>query len=147
MVTLPKMPSSASASAVLIGLEDFRREAARGEELYLHVEGESYKLVATGATASGRSVAWLALSGDVTGMFVAAMNLAYGQQLSRMVANELGLAPAEGKPLLSRVVVQALSMAETAGAVLDGIHFADQLAQGKSCALPPTAPPTGKASA
>lgn len=97
----------------------------------MHVDGVTYQLVASGTTPSGRSVAWVESGGDVTGMFVAAMKKVYGQDISQRVANELGLAPSEGKPLLSRVVVQALSMAETAEAFMDGVRFADELMKGK----------------
>lgn len=107
------------------GIDDFRREAALGDELRIQVDGESLKLIASGRTPSGRSVAWVD-AGDATGMFVSALADAYGGRLSAAVADELGLAPAPGKALASRTVTQALSMAETASTALDGVRFADQ---------------------
>lgn len=131
MVSLSNMQSVPRSSFTSIGIEDFRREAARGEALYLHVDGATYKLVANGTTPSGRSVAWVESCGDVSRVFIAAMKEAFGQQVSESVANELGLAPSECKSLSSRVVVQALSMAETAASFMDGVHFAEQLVKGK----------------
>ena len=121
-------PVSASrgGNQVPLGVEDFRRGAELGDELRLQVDGENFKLIASGKTPSGRSVAWVE-GGDATGMFVSALKEAYGERLSQAIASELGLQAAQGKPLSSRVVTQALSMAETAGHALDGVRFAEQV--------------------
>lgn len=104
------------------GLDDFRRCAALGEAVQLHVDGESFKLIATGQTPSGRAVAWVD-GADTTSLFVSALENAVGGTLSQAVAQELGLQAAPGKSLSSRTVEQALNMLETASMALEGVRF------------------------
>lgn len=112
-----------------LSVGEFRRQASLGGELRVVRNGEAFKLVAVGTTTSGRSVAWVEPAGNVVGMFVAALEKAYGENLSQVVVKEFELDPEPGKPLLSRTVVQALSMAETIGIAMEGIQFLDQLTQ------------------
>jgi hypothetical protein len=110
-----------------LGVDDFRRSAQAGGEVRVQVDGTSFKLVATGQTPSGRSVAWVDGGGDTTRMFVEAMESAYGARLSQAVAHELGLRSAPGTGLPADQINQALTMAETAYNALDGVRFVDQL--------------------
>lgn len=124
-----EISSKLSTERLFLQLDEFRRAAALGSDLHVKLRDKSLVLVATGQTESGRSVAWVETSGDVTSMFVAAIADAYGSRLSRLVADELGLRPAEGRPLSSRTVMQALSMAESISAVLEGVRFGESLMQ------------------
>jgi hypothetical protein len=110
-----------------LGVDDFRRSAQSGGEVLVQVDGTSFKLVATGQTPSGRSVAWVDGGGDTTRMFVEAMESSYGARLSHTVANELGLRSAPGTGLSANKINQALNMAETAHNALEGVRFVDQL--------------------
>lgn len=112
------------------GLDEFRRSAALGEAVQLQMDGESLKLIATGQTPSGRSVAWVD-GADTTRLFVAALENAVGSTLSQAVANELGLQPAPGKPLSSRTVELALNMVETASTALEGVRFASEFGKNR----------------
>ena len=127
-MAIANIPSPGAGSLPLFSVDDFRREAAIGETVRLQVDGESFALVASGRTPSGRSVAWVDGGGDTTMMFVDALTGRYGNRLSQAVADELGLQPAPGKPLSSRTVREALEMAETASVALEGLRFAQQLA-------------------
>lgn len=127
-MTISNSPSVAGAPRAPLSVDDFRREAALGEDLHLQVDGDSFRLIAAGKTPSGRSVAWVE-GGDAAGMFVAALKDAFGERLSQAISSELGLQSAPGKPLSARTVEQALSMAETANSALEGVRFAGQVSQ------------------
>lgn len=138
-MTIANIPSSLQSLPTL-GIDDFRRSAELGEEVHVQVDGEQFKLIASGQTPSARSVAWVESEGsNATGMFVAALEGSFGGRLSKAIADELGLQPTAGKPLSSRVVMQALDMAETASGALAGVQFAEQLTQSI-----PSAKPLGK---
>jgi len=76
-----------------------------------------------GPTASGRSVAWVQGDTDTTRMFLDAMSQSFGGAVSQAIARELGLEPAPGKPLASRLIEQALDMAQTSQRALGGVDF------------------------
>ncbi|WP_263768609.1 hypothetical protein [Propionivibrio soli] len=125
-MSISNLNATSGAARPSLSVDDFRREAALGQDLHVQIDGESYKLVATGSTPSGRSVAWVEGDGDATRMFVEALASSYGASLSRAVADELGLKPSPGKPLSARTVTQALGMIETAQEALGGVRFAEQ---------------------
>lgn len=110
-----------------VQLDEFRRLVKLEEDAHIEIRGASLVLVATGQTSTGRSVAWVEPSGDVVSAFVAAIADVYGNRLSQIVADEIGLRPGEGRPLSSRTVMQALTMAETVSLVLDGVRFSESL--------------------
>jgi hypothetical protein len=117
-------------------VDDFRRAAQAGDQVQLQVDGDAYRLIATGKTPSGRSVAWVDGGLDTTRMFVDALDRAYGPGLARAVANELDLRPTAA-PLPSDKIEQALKMADTAAGALDGVRFAEMLAS-RATGEPPT---------
>jgi len=112
-------------------VEAFRDGAKQGEAVRIAVDGQSFKVLAEGrldsADGSGRSVAWVEDDADTTGMFVQALSQGFGARVSAAVAKELGLAPASGKALSSRLVHQALEMAQTGQQALAGIDFITRL--------------------
>ncbi|SDG74888.1 hypothetical protein [Propionivibrio dicarboxylicus] len=98
-------------------------------DAYIELQDASLVLVATTHTRVGYAVARLESCGDATSAFVAAMTDAYGVRLAQVVADELDLGTEEGRPLSSRTVMQALSMAETIRAALQGVSFGESLSQ------------------
>lgn len=133
-MTISNLPPSATNSPYAPSVDDFRQSATRGEAVQVQVDGQSFKVIATGQTPSARSVAWVS-GQDTTRMFVAALENAVGPALSEAIASELGLQPAPGKPLASRTVERALAMADTANTALEGVRYA----------MNPTPPPSSKA--
>jgi hypothetical protein len=112
-------------------LEQFRQGATQEESLVAHVDGQSFQVLAQGEMGSSsggtRSVAWVRDDVDTTSMFVRALAESSGSKLSGAIAASLGLEPAPGKPLSSRVVQQALDMAQTGRQALAGVDFMTQL--------------------
>lgn len=111
-------------------LEAFREGASRGDAVRVSVDGKDFQVLAEGriegSAGPGRSVAWVQDDADTTGMFVQALSQGFGSRLSAAVAQELGLAPAPGQPLASRLVQQALDMAQTGSQALSGVDFLTQ---------------------
>ncbi len=118
---------SLSGSLARPVLDRFREGAEHGAELQVSVDGDVFKILATGQlnTASGatRSVAWVHSDEDTTGIFLKAMSQSYGARVSNIIANELGLCPSPGKPLASRLVQQAFEMAKVSRGALEGVDF------------------------
>lgn len=117
------------------GIEAFRQGAAQAEELQaMVVDGHTFKILSVGQmpTNSQRSVAWVQGDVDTTALFMQAFSASFGGRLSAAVSQELGLAPAPGKPLASRVVTQALDMAQTGQQAFAGVDFSTQLAHSAS---------------
>lgn len=114
-----------------ISLDAFRQGAERGESVYVTVEGQQYTVRDQGQMVSSsggtRSVAWVQEDVDTTSLFVSALGQGFGPGVSRAVAEALGLQPAPGKPLASRIVHQALEMANTGQQALQGVDFLTRL--------------------
>lgn len=132
-MTISNLPPSSASTPYAPSVDDFRQSAALGEAVQVQLEGQSFKVIATGQTPSARSVAWVS-GEDTTRMFVAALESDVGPVLSDAIASELGLHPAPGKPLSSRTVEQALMMADTANTALEGVRYATDL----TAPLPPS---------
>ena len=94
--------------------------------MQIQLDGQSFKVIATGQTPSAHSVAWIS-GEDTTRMFIETLESAVGPALSNAIANELGLQPALGKPLASRTIEQALTMADTANTAIEGVRYATDL--------------------
>lgn len=112
-------------------LERFSDTSARGEAMVVSVDGTDFKVMAIGqlSAASGvtRSVAWVQSDSDTTSIFLTAMSQSYGVNVSRAIANQLGLNPSPGKPLESRLVQKALEMATVSHIALGGVDFLTML--------------------
>lgn len=124
-----------SPSSQMSGIEAFRQGAAQAEEIQaMEVDGHMFKVMAVGQmpTGSQRSVAWVQGDVDTTALFMQAFSASFGGRLSASVSQELGLAPAPGKPLASRTVTQALDMAQTGQQAFSGVDFLTQLAHSAS---------------
>lgn len=104
-------------------LDAFRQGAAQAEQVVVQLDGQNFTVLGQGQTASGRSVAWVQGDTDTTRMFLDAMTQSFGGTVSQAIARELGLEPAPGKPLASRLIEQALDMAQTSQQALGGVDF------------------------
>lgn len=113
------------------GLEAFERSARQADAVRVVLDGDSFQVLGQGQlpTAQGmRSVAWVQSDqADTTRMFVDALAQTYGGGISQAVARELGLDPAPGKPLASRLVHQAIDAANTGRQALSGVDFLTQI--------------------
>ena len=113
-------------------LEAFAHSASQSDQLQaVVVDGQAYTVQALGQlpTAGGpRSVAWVQGDVDTTALFMEAFGASFGGRLSAAVSKELGLEPNPGKPLASRLVTQALDMAQTGQQALSGVDFLTRLA-------------------
>lgn len=112
-------------------LQAFQEAIPKGEEVLVHVDGTDFKVQAQGeySAASGlsRRVAWVKSDVDTTGIFMQAMAQTYGARLSEQIAKTLGLEPAPGKALSTRVIAQALDMGHTGQKAMQGVDFMTQL--------------------
>jgi hypothetical protein len=135
--------NSNSANASIAGqaragldLDTFAQKASQSDQLQaMVVDGQAYTVQAVGqlSTAGGqRSVAWVQGDVDTTTLFMQALGASFGGPLSAAVSKELGLAPNPGKPLASRLVTQAMDMAQTGQQALSGIDFSTRLAHSAS---------------
>lgn len=127
---MSNIPSPGAVSPGLLTTTAFGQAASQGVAVQASVDGQSFTVLAEGqfSGASGsRSVAWVQGETDTTSMFVRALQNSFGAGLSGAVARELGLDPAPGRPLASRLVQQALDMAETGQQALGGVDFLTRL--------------------
>jgi hypothetical protein len=112
-------------------LEAFREAAKHGDDVFVSVEGQDFKVLAQGqftpTAGLGKSVAWVQEELDTTNIFMQALSQTYGTRISREVANSLNLAPSPGKPLTARSVSQALEMGQLGQQALGGVDFMTQL--------------------
>lgn len=104
-------------------LDAFRQGAAQADQVVVQLDGQNFTVLGQGQTTSGRSVAWVQGDTDTTRMFLDAMTQSFGGAVSQAIARELGLEPAPGKPLASRLIEQALDMAQTSQRALGGVDF------------------------
>ena len=109
-------------------LNAFRREALRGPAVVAYEAETGHVVQAVGQLGSGREVAWLGPSGDTTHDFLDAIAQRFGAAAKARVHQELGLQPAPGKPLPSRLVEPALAIARRTHSVLAGLDFMSRLA-------------------
>ncbi|HZY20525.1 MAG TPA: hypothetical protein VFE82_18795 [Ramlibacter sp.] len=123
---MPPIQPSSGAPAGLPPASAFGEAAQRAPEVRVSVDGQEYRVLAQGQLSGekgARSVAWIQGDVDTTSVFVQALQQSYGGALSTAVARELGLDPAPGKPLASRLVQQALDMGQTGQKALAGVDF------------------------
>lgn len=109
-------------------LDAFTQAAQGGGDVFISVAGDQLRVLGTGATPGGRSVAWVAPDVDTSSMFAQALANTYGNGIASAVSRELGLAANPGKPLSSRTIEQAVDMAQASRQALEGVDFATRLA-------------------
>src|SRR5690606_21349419 len=100
-------------------------QAKGGADALLVVSGKQVKVLGTGATPSGRSVAWVEPDDQTHRMFTDALARSYGQGIASAVARELNLD--KPGPLTAATVNRAIDMAQTSRHALDGVDFALRL--------------------
>jgi len=121
----PSLPSSHIDLSTFTSAARAAEEAAAGGDAILVVSGTQVKVLGTGVTPSGRSVAWVAPDDDTMRMFADALARSFGNGIASAVTRELGLDRAG--PLSAGTVNRALDMAQTSRHALDGVDFALRL--------------------
>lgn len=111
------------ASIAGLSLSSFRDSARKGDRLHVVHDGSAWKVWASGAAMSEGSEVEL----DTIEIFVAALGRAFFRGIQGAVVRELGLDPKPGQPLESRLVLQAITMAEASWQALQGVDFMTQL--------------------
>ena len=109
-------------------LDAFQREAQLGPAVVAYTAAEGPVVQAVGQLSSGREVAWLGPTVDTTHEFLDAIGHRFGAAASARVRSELGLQPAPGRPLASRLIDPALAIARRTQSVLAGIDFMTRMA-------------------
>lgn len=110
-----------------ISLNSFRDSAHKGETLHVVHDGSSWKVGASGITVAERFGARGEIEVDTTSLFADSLGRAFSPRIQAAVVRELGLAPRPGQPLESRVVLQAIAMAEASRQALEGVDFMTRL--------------------
>jgi hypothetical protein len=113
-------PSNLSVSA-------FRETAEQAPAVRVALEDGQFTVLGQGqmsGSSGSRSVAWVKGDVDTTSMFLNSLSRSFGAGLSAAIARELGLEPAPGKPLASRLIKEALDMAEAGQRAMTGVDFA-----------------------
>lgn len=121
-------PTSGLQSQAL--LDRFTHCATQAAAVQLSVQGQQFDVIALGSlqgTGGTRQVAWVQPDVDTTTMFTQALGQRYGAGMSQAISQELGLQPAPGQPLASRLVQQAMDMAQTGAQALEGVDFLTRL--------------------
>lgn len=110
-----------------ISLNSFRDSAHKGETLQVVHDGSTWKVWACGVTAAERFGARAEVEVDATAVFADALGRAFSPGIQAAVVRELGLAPVPGRRLESRVVLQAIAMADASRQALEGVDFMTRL--------------------
>lgn len=110
-----------------LSLNSFRESAGDGEALQVVHDGSLWKVRASAAAVSERLGARSDAAVDTTAIFVDALGLAFSRGIQQAVVRELGLEPKPGQLLESRLVLQAIAMAEASKQALQGVDFMTQL--------------------
>lgn len=129
---------AAAGSVGLPSVDAFRSAAQQGDWVHVSQDGAQWQVRASGTTPSQRSVAWVEPQSDPTSAFVGALGQSFSRGIQASVARELGLQPAPGRPLSARTVLQAIDMAQTSQAAMNGVDFFTRLsvsATGSSAAF------------
>lgn len=104
------------------------KAAGDGGEVKVCIDGKKYLVLATGRTASGREVSWIAnAEPDATSIYVAAFQKHFGKRLTEAVVGHFANELKPGKPLAARTVTLALEMADRSLTVLSGVDFLTKL--------------------
>ncbi|WP_159910943.1 hypothetical protein [Pantoea sp. 18069] len=90
-------------------------------------DGSAWKVWVAGTTMSERFGARSEFDVDTTAIFADALGRAFSRGIQDAVVRELGLGPRPGQPLESRLVLQAITMAEASQQALQGVDFMTQL--------------------
>lgn len=90
-------------------------------------DGSIWTVCACDTTGAQRPGAGPDSGVDTTSIFADALGQAFSGGIQDAVVRELGLAPNPGQPLASRLVLQAIAMAETSQQALQGVDFMTQL--------------------
>ncbi len=110
-----------------LSLNAFRDSAKKGETLQVVHDGSLWTVWACSTAQAQRFGARADVEVDTTSIFIDALGAAFPAGIRDAVVRELGLVPMPGAPLESRLVLQAIAMAETSQKALQGVDFMTQL--------------------
>lgn len=109
-----------------LSLDSFGDSAKKGDTVQVVHDGSLWKVGACSTAQAQRFGARPDIEVDTTSMFIAALGAAFPGGIRDAVVRELGLVPRPGAPLSSRLVLQAIDMAETSQKALQGVDFMTQ---------------------
>lgn len=110
-----------------LSLNSFRDSAGKGETLQVVHDGSLWTVWACSTAATQHFGTRPDLEVDTTSIFIDALGAVFPMGVRDAVVRELGLVPRPGAPLQSRLVLQAIAMAETSQKALQGVDFMTQL--------------------
>ncbi|MEC4720745.1 hypothetical protein RY831_16395 [Noviherbaspirillum sp. CPCC 100848] len=118
-----------TAGPMTPSFDSFVEAAGKGAGILVSQDGRQLDILAEGKSPmSGRQVSWVQGSEtDSTSIFLHALSQRYSSSIANAIAKELGLGPAPGKPLASRLVEQSAEMARMAGVAMEGVDFLNGL--------------------
>ena len=121
-----------SATNVPPSISAFKRAAQEGVMVEIFIDGSTFDVRARGHLnthgGSDHSVDWVTPQHqDTTHFFLQALKKNYGDKLSAITSRELAIESTHGKPLASRIVINALNMAETSSTALCGVDYFTRL--------------------
>jgi hypothetical protein len=121
-----------TATNIPPSISDFKRAAQEGVMVEIFIDGSTFDVRARGHLnthgGSDHSVDWVTpQQQDTTHFFLQALRKSYGDKLSSITSRELGIESTRGKPLASRIVINALNMAETSSTALCGVDYFTRL--------------------
>lgn len=108
-----------------ISLNSFRDSAQKGQVLHVVHDGCNWKVCASDFSVAERFGGQIQV--DTTSVFAASLGRAFSAGIQAAVVRELALAPQPGAPLESRLVLQAIAMAEASRQALEGVDFMTRL--------------------
>lgn len=108
-------------------LDQFVETARTADQVAVAVDGHEWAVVGWGRTPSGREVAALDPSLDSTALLLRALTDRFGPVATQSAARALGLGPAPGQPIATRVIEQAVDASEAARSALNGVDFVTQV--------------------
>ncbi|WP_429497781.1 hypothetical protein ACQUFY_15250 [Robbsia andropogonis] len=119
--------SSTAPGIAALNLAEFRRRAECGSAVAVVRDRTSVKVIAVGLTPDARSVAWLRANEDTAAHFVSSLGNAFGKRIAEHTARELNLTSYGSVPLTASLIQNAIEMAESAKASLEGVAFMQTL--------------------
>ena len=128
MATQSKFDRDFSGAPTLEAFINAARVAGEDGEVHVKIDGSNYLVLATGKTASGRDVSWIAnTEPDATSIYLSVFQKYFGNRITSAILEHFSDELSPGKPLAARTVTLALEMADRSLTVLSGVDFLTKL--------------------
>ncbi len=128
MATQSESNPETSSPPTLDAFINAARAAGDEGEVRVRIDGSNCLVLATGKTASGRDVSWIAnAEPDATSVYLSVFQKHFGKRLTNAVLEHFSDELSPGKPLSARTVTLALEMADRSLTVLSGVDFLTKL--------------------